>query len=61
MVNSFAPGLQEHCQQQFATIWFMGVYPQGPRKGALSNLTYNVPPTHILSEQGDPLCSQMGN
>ena len=39
-------------------VWFIGVYPQGPRMGILSNWALIVPPTHIESDQGDPLCSQ---
>ena len=42
-------------------VWFIRVYPQGPRKGTSSNQAHIVPPTRIQSDQGDPLCSQTGN
>ena len=36
--------------------WLIGFYPQGPRKGIFVSSEARVyPPTHILSDQGDPL------
>ena len=42
--------------------WLIEFYPQGPRKGIfVSSKAHVSPPTHILSDQGDPLVVRPGS
>ena len=41
-------------------VCLIGFYPQGPRKGIfVSSKAHASPPTHILSNQGDPLVARL--